>query len=121
MNVETRPYLDRSAHYLSQASEELARGDTLQASEKGWGAAAQIVKAVAEERGWDHFRHVYLYENVRRVIQETNDTEFRNLFAYAGELHTNFYEGTLDFNDVTNHLGYVTRFVEKMRVLIDGD
>ena len=121
MNVETRPYLDRSAHYLAQASEELARGDSLQASEKGWGAAAQIVKAVAEERGWDHFRHVFLYENVRRVIQETNDTEYRNLFAYAGELHTNFYEGTLDLNDVTNHLGYVTRFVEKMRGLLDGN
>ena len=67
MNVETRSYSNRSAHYLSQASEEFARGDFLQASEKGWGATAQMVKAVAEERGWEHGRHANFFEVVRRV------------------------------------------------------
>ena len=37
-------YTDRSRTYLSQASEELAKADLCQASEKGWGAAAEIVK-----------------------------------------------------------------------------
>ena len=41
--------------FLTKAGGYLAEGDLLQASEKGWGAAAQMVKAVAEARGWDAF------------------------------------------------------------------
>ena len=44
-------YQTASRHLLAQAHEELAAGDTRQASEKGWGAAAQIVKSVAARRG----------------------------------------------------------------------
>ena len=36
---------------LDQANAELETGDLRQASEKGWGAAAQIVKAAAQNRG----------------------------------------------------------------------
>jgi hypothetical protein len=37
--------------FLSEAEEFLARGDYVQASEKGWGAATQIVKALAAKEG----------------------------------------------------------------------
>ena len=121
MNLETRPYVDRSTRYLAQAAEELGRGDTLQASEKGWGATAQIVKAVAEERGWDHGRHANLFEVVRRVVAETGDQDLWLSFGAAGDLHTNFYEGVLGESDVDYHLGHVMRFVEKMRGQINGN
>ena len=49
--MATQKYQRDSRHLLGQAREELAQGDVRQASEKGWGAAAQIVKAVAETRG----------------------------------------------------------------------
>ena len=45
---------------MAQSHSELAQGDLQQASEKGWGAAAQMMKAVAETRGWDHSRHRHL-------------------------------------------------------------
>ena len=45
-------YLERSRIYLAQAAEEFDRDELGQASEKGWGAAVSMVKAVAEERGW---------------------------------------------------------------------
>ncbi len=54
----------------AQARAELAGGDARQASEKGWGAAAQIVKAVANSRGWQHRGHSLLFDAVgdlRRV------------------------------------------------------
>ena len=35
---------------LGKAHQALEDGDLIQASEKGWGAAAQAVKAVAERR-----------------------------------------------------------------------
>ena len=47
--VSRLAYRDQSRAYLEQANEELARDDLRQASEKGWGAASQIVKAVASE------------------------------------------------------------------------
>jgi len=42
---------DLAEKFLREAEELLARGDYLQASEKAWGAAAQIVKAVAAKKG----------------------------------------------------------------------
>ncbi|MYC38120.1 MAG: hypothetical protein F4X66_14575 [Chloroflexi bacterium] len=32
-------------------------GDSVQASEKGWGAVAEAVKSIAEQRGWNHWGH----------------------------------------------------------------
>ena len=39
---------------LRQAREELAAGDVRQASEKGWGACARMVKAIAPRHDWEH-------------------------------------------------------------------
>ena len=50
-------YRNQSKAFLEQAHNELRAGDLLQASEKGWGAASQMVKAVAESRGWQHDQH----------------------------------------------------------------
>ena len=48
---ETRTYQERSRASLVKAREELEAGDFEQASEKAWGAAALMVKAVAQQRG----------------------------------------------------------------------
>ena len=45
--MTAQKYLESSRILLSQAKTELAAGDVRQASEKGWGAAAQIVQAIA--------------------------------------------------------------------------
>ncbi len=111
-------YNGRSRIYLAQASEELAKADLCQASEKGWGAAAEIVKAVAEARGWEHNGHRQLYGIVSSLADETNDEELRNRFAAAGQLHTNFYEDWLDRATVEALLKQVTRFVERMESLL---
>ena len=55
--MTTEKYREDSRRLLDQARRELETGDVRQASEKGWGAAAQIVKAVAEKRGWRHRGH----------------------------------------------------------------
>ena len=111
-------YTSRSRTYLSQASEELAKGDLCQASEKGWGAAAEMVKAVAAARGWEHGGHRELFQVLSRLVSETNDPELRHMFIMAGQLHTNFYEGWLDHATVEDILSQVTRFVEKMEGLL---
>ena len=47
MTQQVKTYQERSREYLAKAFEELEAGDLTQASEKGWGAAAQIVQAAA--------------------------------------------------------------------------
>ena len=51
MTQQVRTYRELSREYLAKAFEELKAGDLTQASERGWDAAAQIVKALAEQSG----------------------------------------------------------------------
>ena len=85
---------------LEQAGRELGAGDVLQASEKGWGAAAHTVKAIAEQRGWRHERHGDLFRVAGRVADELERPRIRELFHVASALHTNFCEGWYTEADV---------------------
>ena len=110
-------YQTASRHLLAQAHEELAAGDTRQASEKGWGAAAQIVKSVAEQRGWEHRNHAALYRVVRRLADETGDEDIRRLFDIAGNLHVNFYENWNNAENVAGGIADVARLLDKLEPL----
>jgi len=44
-------HLKLSEKYMVEAEEFLRKGDLVQASEKAWGAASQIVKALAAKEG----------------------------------------------------------------------
>jgi stage V sporulation protein SpoVS len=89
---------------LEQAGRELDAGDVLQASEKGWGAAAHTVKAIAEQRGWRHERHGDLFRVAGMVADELEQPRIRDLFRLASTLRTNFYEGWLTDEDVESGL-----------------
>ncbi len=118
MNEQATQYAARGRKFLAQASEELARNDLPQASEKGWGAAAQLVKAAAEQRGWPHGQHRQLYEIVRNLAAEEGSDELRKLFGLAGELHTNFYEEIMSTEVVEYHLSEVTGLVERVEAIL---
>ena len=55
--MTSQQYQQASERLLAQARQEQADGDLAQASEKGQGATAQMLKAVAEQRGWENHRH----------------------------------------------------------------
>ena len=116
--VSQTTYREQSRVFLEQAYRELREGDLHQASEKGWGAASQMVKAVADERRWDHSRHQDLFTAVSRLRRETGDRAISRLFEPANFLHTNFYEGTMDQDDVEDALERVGQFVDKLEALI---
>ena len=113
-------YKEQSRILLTQAQEELGKGDLPQASEKGWGAAAQMVKAIADERGWRHFSHRSLQSTVSALRQETGDTELSRLFAFGESLHVNFYENGYTDVVIEDYLQQVERFVEKAEGLLNG-
>ena len=113
--------MGQSQTFLSQAFEELDRGDLPQASEKGWGAAAQIVKAIAQERGWRHYSHLDLQRVVGRLYRENNDFALKGLFHSANWLHINFYENRYSSAVVGDRLRRVERFVVRAEELLASE
>ena len=120
MNGYGRTYEEQGRIYLAQAFEELERGDLGQASEKGWGAAAQLVKAVAEQRGLPHSSHGFLYRAVGTIYDETGDDALRQGFMIARGLHGNFYQGGDTAAEIEAALRDVERFVTSMESLLNG-
>lgn len=116
--MTTPQYQQASAHFLAQARRELADGDLAQASEKGWGATVQILRAVAEQRGWEHSRHRHHLVTVSRLRSETGDGDIRRLFAVARDLHENFYENTMQAFEVEDSLGDVEALFGKLPPLL---
>lgn len=107
-------YHQVSQHLINQAESELEAGDTRQASEKAWGAAAKVVKAYASERGLEHGSHASLFVAVDGLAEETRDRELRALFRRASGLHQNFYEGVADHTHVRDGVRDVRRFIERV-------
>ena len=114
----TTTYREQSRVFLAQAHEELANGDLQQASEKGWGAAAQMVKAIAQERGWLHRSHRHLHGVINSLDRETGDPEWASLFGAGENLHINFYENWHSAGVVERRLQQVEQFVDKAEGLL---
>ena len=112
MVLQDTTYRDQSKIFLEKAFRELEEGDLLQASEKGWGAAAQMVKAVAVEWGWEHRSHNLLFAAVDKMASETGNDQFIRLFSGADSLHKNFYEGHLSSMAIATCFDQVRLFIE---------
>ena len=119
MTTRTDFHTDTSDEFLRKARAYLAEGDLLQASEKGWGATAQMIKAIAEERGWRHKSHGDMYRAIDRLTEETGDERLGILFSSARDLHQNFYEGLMSAAFVEQRLRDVDEIVGKLRSFLD--
>ena len=117
MQVQT--YRAASRELLEQARDELTKGDHRQASEKAWVAAAQIVKAVAQHRGWPHNAHPLLHQTIERLMEETGDEELETLFQTASWLHVNFCENWSPPGQVQRSIPRVARLLDKLDPLLD--
>ena len=103
--------------FLAKAAGYLAEGDLLQASEQGWAAAAQMVEALAEARGWPHSGQQQLWHAVNRVVEETGDRELWHGFGIATLLHVNFYDDLMPCTTVEWCLSRVGEFVGRLEEL----
>jgi hypothetical protein len=81
--------------YLREAKERLASGDISHASEKFWEAAAEIVKAIAQNRGLSLKTHADLWNFVYQLDEEYPEMGLPQKFRDAHFLHSNFYEDDL--------------------------
>lgn len=116
MSIER--YLELNGKYWREAQELLAKGDLPQASEKLWGAAAEIAKAVAAKKGIVLGTHASFFQFVSQLAKEHPDRGLLDAFHVAGSLHTNFYEAWLTEEFVRRGLEVVRDFTAKLEELL---
>ena len=110
-------YKSTSTLLFDQAMVELESDDLIQASDKLWGAAAQALKSVAEQRGWKHNSHAHFYNIVADLGKETDSQDLRRGFDTATHLHVNFYENHMSSTDIRERLADVRRFIDQVEDL----
>jgi len=111
-------HLELCEKYPREAEELLSKGDYAQASEKSWGAAAQIVKVLAAKEGKTLRSHRELWEFAGELVERLGDAEVRRLWHAANALHQNFYENWMTPKSVAAALEDVKLLVGKLRKLL---
>ena len=114
MTTRSAYHIETAAEFLLKARVYLDEGDLSQASEKGWEAAAYLVEAAAEQRGWPHAWEGDLFVAVNRIAAELEDGQLRRLFLSVSALHQNFYEGWFSEEMVADALGDVEEFARRL-------
>ena len=96
-DARIRKHLPKARAYWSQWPAYFAADDLCQAGEKGWGAVAQLAKALAAQRGWPHYARQEIREVIRQIADESPaEPAIRRALLSAESLHSNFYEIHLD-------------------------
>ena len=117
-----RDHTQTTQEFLGASDREFAAGDTLQASEKLWGAAAHAIMAVAQQRGLEHGTHRALVNSARQITEEQDDELLRSALQVgilaARHFHSNFYNGTMEPEDIEYDRPLVHRFVALMLALL---
>ncbi len=95
---EATDYAAQSRDFLEKSRGYLAADDLHQASEKGWGAASHMLKAVAAVQGWEYARHSDFNRLLNELAVSTGNDHILDLRGAANVLHINFYERKRNLN-----------------------
>ena len=89
-----RKHVAQAKEYWAKGAEHLREQDICQAAEKGWRTVAQITKAVATLKGWNHYDHIAIRECVLALADENPclEREIHRRLLVAEGLHGQFYE-----------------------------
>ena len=107
-------YEEISRYLLEQARQELDNQDILQASEKVWGATAHVIKAAAQQRGWNHRWHNDLRDAANYIGFERNRPDLRDLFRSLETLHVNYYEHQKEASEVQDGINAAEVYIREM-------
>ena len=98
-SVEDRAQI--SKRMIQQARVELDAGDRLQATEKVWGALAQIMKAHGQQRGWMNLgSHRTVGHIARQLAAEFDDVRIIDAYVAADNGHRNFYDNEMSPSEI---------------------
>ena len=108
-----------SATFLRRSRAYLSDGALLQASEKGWGAAAHAVKIYAAARELTYINHDDFRYVITELRLETHQDQIRSWESSANSLHQNFYDDDLSAQQIGYHLNNVAHLVDLIREITD--
>ncbi len=116
-------YESQAREFLAHSREYLANGRLHQASEKGWGAAAHMVKAVAEAQGWVYRKHRDFIRVMDQASRLTGNDRLLDLRGRATVLHDNYYERKrfLDAEIIGKDIESIAELVELLAPLTVTD
>ena len=116
-NPESERYAELSRQYIARADEYLRAGDRVQAWEKGWGAVAEAVKSIAEQRGWNHQGRRLLNDVTFQLSVEWDRPDVRILFDAMEKLHINFYEDNMGLDAIAASVGDAKTLLNELETL----
>ena len=90
-----------SQRVILHAREDLERDNRLQAGENAWGAVAQYLKIIGEQRGWYHKSHRQLDSIGRHLVAEYDQAQLAVALSDAYHKgHENFYDNQRSFQEM---------------------
>lgn len=122
-DARIRKHLAQAKEYWTKPPLELGQGDVCQAGEKGWGTVAQLTKAVATLRGWQHYDHVAVQEAITALAQELPE-QAEHIYRGKGaaeRLHGNFYEVYMTLDEAAFALADVRPLLEILWELLPDE
>ena len=122
-NGAVADYRQQARQFLVKSRQYLAEDDLHQASEKGWGAAAWMAKAVAEAQGWQYNRHDEYLDIMYRAEQLTSNRQLGTLKGEANLLHGYFYtrKRFLSADDIGRRLDRMATLLDILEPLTETD
>ena len=106
--------------FLEHSDREFAAGDTMQGSEKLWGAASHAVTAIVKQRGWDYGKYSHRVTAVKRLAEEHNDPSLPLAYGLANKFHANFYYDFIEDAMIEEEGPLVHAFVHRILSLMEA-
>ena len=114
-------YFQLSQRLLKHAQEQLDKGDTVQASEKAYGAVSHAVKSYGELRGWNHYNHHRVGLILEQLHEEWDAPELSTGYLAVKALHDNYFEYELGRVQVQAGIDAAKDMVEKLEEIRQSD
>ena len=117
MTTLTASYVDTSWAFLSKAETALAEGELVQASRKGWCAAAWALRGFARAKGWRYTGFYGIVGVIECLAQEYADKEFYDLYSSVDALAVNRPRHCDSRAGIEHDLGRVAELLGKLEAL----
>lgn len=102
---------------LQDARREISAGDTVQGSEKLWGATSQALKAYCESQKLPHGKYAHRRHAVFELAERLDNPFVRATFGVAESCHSNFYNDWME----REHLdGYLPDIETLVNIILDS-
>ncbi len=104
--------------FLAASDREFAAGDHLPGSEKLYGAAAQAIIAICQQRGWRYKSHRAMQQAVSSLARENDDLSLQGAYMAAERFHENFFHDYLEDYQIEASRPVVHYFVDQLLSLL---